>query len=165
MRLAVCSSVRRIETRICLWQRDDCLVCDGFAVSLLRENVLQHVEHGKPSGRFPNLHALANVSRLGSPVRLNAKSFRDELSLAWEGVWRVPRARVVQAAASSRRILPAGNTLGELTANLIHELSSLSARTRDGDPLLAATPQMLDDWSLLRAARAVSLGPSRPLSP
>ena len=154
--------MRRIETRVCLWQHDDCLVCDGFAISLLRENVRHHLERGQPSPRFLNLHALADVTHSATPIRLHADGFRSELLVAWEGVWRVPRAEVVQSASAARRPLPAGDTLGELVANLVHELSSLSARTRSGQLLYAATPQMLDDWSLLRAARAVSLGPSRP---
>lgn len=154
--------VRRIETRICLWQRNDCLVCDGFAISLLRENVWHYLERGQASARFPNLHALADVTRISGPVRLHPAGFRNELLAAWEGIWRVPRTQVVQASASARRPLPAGDTLGELVANLVHELSSLSARSQSGEFVYAATPQMLDDWSLLRAARAVSLGPSRP---
>ena len=154
--------VQHIESRVCLWQRRDALVCDGDAIALLRDNVRHFLEQDRPSTRFVNLHALADVTRCAGPVRLHAEPFRGELLAAWEGVWRVPLRQALPRGKSARRALPDASTLGELIANLVHELSSLSARSLGGEYVYAATPQMLGDGSLLRAARTVSLGPSRP---
>ena len=134
------------------------LVCEGNAIALLRDKVQHLLEHDQPSSRFVNLYALAGVARCTHPVWLDADGFRSELLTAWDGVWRVP----LRHAKAARRALPTASTLGELFANLVHELSSLSARSRSGESLYAATPHMLGDSTLLRAARTVSLGPSQP---
>lgn len=176
------------DSRICVWLGTDCLACEGVAVGLLRDNVEHFLEHGVRGARFRRLHALADVPWETRASRLEPSELRTELMLAWDGVWRVPTQELV-ISSESRSLLgvrqhasllgPSGiaawlsrsgciapsNTLGELIANLVHELTVLAAKAKPGEVIQCAPRQMLTDHALLHNIRSVSLGPSGPFLP
>ncbi len=183
MVFALLRAMRRIESRICVWHSTDSLSCDSAAVGLLRDNVEHFLEHGTIGARFPLIHALADVARGTGPVCLEPSAFRTELLAGWDGVWRVPTREIVvspktQALLGAQQhgplLGPGGisawlcrsgciapsNTLGELLANLLHELSVVAAKAKPSEVLHCATLQTVTDRALLREARSVALGPS-----
>ena len=175
----------RTESRICIWHRDSSLSCTGIAVGLLRDNVAHFLERGGSGLRFRRLHALADVPWRTAPLHLEPKEFRLELMAGWAGVWQVPTRELVMGL-KTRSLLPAPHgplarsaeipawlarlggivaitTLGELVANLVHELSALAARADQVGPsevIQCATAQLVTNRAVLREARPVSLGPS-----
>ncbi|HEY0466725.1 MAG TPA: hypothetical protein VGC79_21105 [Polyangiaceae bacterium] len=176
-----------IESRICVWNGADSLTCDAVAVGLLRDNVEHFVEYGVRGVRFHRLHALADAPWATAPSQLNPSELRTELLVGWDAVWRVPTGEIV-AGLGTRALLAQqraplvaarglsawlcrsvcftpSSTLGELVANLVHELSVLAAKARPRELIQCATPQMVTDRAILHAARSVSLGPSGPFLP
>ncbi len=55
-------------------------------------------------------------------------------------------------------------TLGELIANLVHELSVVAAKARPSEVIHCAALHLVTGHALLTPARTVSLGPSGPYS-
>jgi hypothetical protein len=185
---ALVLAMPRIESRICIWNGADRLNCDGVAVGILRDNVKHFLEDGVRGAGFRQLHALADVPWATGPLSLSPSEFRRQLLAGWDGIWRVPTREIV-VSLGTRALLgaerhgpllgPGGisawlcrsgciapsNTLGELIANLVHELSVIAAKARPNEIIQCATPQMLPDHAVMREARSISLGPSGPFLP
>ncbi len=187
MALAAVRAMRRIESRICVWHDADSLSCDSVAVGLLRDNVEHFLEHGVKGARFPLIHALADVARGTEGVCFEPNEFRTELLAGWDGVWRVPTRDIVvsletQALLGAQQhgplLGPGGisawlcrsgciapsRILGELIANLVHELSVVAAKARPSEVIHCAALHLVTGHALLTPARTVSLGPSGPYS-
>ena len=175
----------RAETLIHVWNGSDRLTCDGVAVNLYRDNVEHLLQRDEPNESLAQLHSLADVAWGQRPAQLDPCRLRAELSVSWDRVWRVPvremvmnegtkallRARLgacprpSEVATWLQRQSPIGpscNTLGELIANLVHELSALAARAKPNELLRCATPRMLVDPGTFSEARVAALGPSGP---
>jgi hypothetical protein len=178
------SVMRGNGTPICLWYGTHSLSCAGGAVGVLRDNVEHFLEGGKQSERFRQLHLLADIPWSSGITALEPNELRLELLMAWDGVWRVPTRDII-VSLQTRTLFGAGhafgrqgvaawlcrsvgfapmNTLGELIANLVHELSFIAAMAARRGPrefVQCAAPHAADPAALLDA-RYVSLGPSGP---
>ncbi len=64
--------------------------CEGLLFLLLRDNVQHYAEGGVPSGRFPNLHALADRCWGAGGPTVNARQLRHEIAEAWPLLRHVP---------------------------------------------------------------------------
>ena len=182
----LCSAaVPRSKSRILVWNGGDRLTCDGVAVGLLRDNVEHFFVRHERQEPMVHLHALADIVWKQWPAHLVPSQLCAELNAGWDQVWRVPIRDMVMSDGTrallrtqlgpfpqpievaswlqrQNAIGPRCKTVGELIANLVHELFALAARAQPGDVLCCATARMLDDPGAFDEARAAVLGPSGP---
>ena len=184
-RLLSAAAVPRSKSRIFVWNGGDRLTCDGVAVGLLRDNVERFFVRHERRTPLVHLHALADIAWKQWPAHLVPSELCAELNAGWDQVWRVPIREMVMSDGTKAllrtqlgpfpqssevaswlqrqsAIGPRCKTVGELIANLVHELFALGARAQPGDVLCCATAQMLDDPSAFSEARTAALGPSGP---
>ena len=184
MPLARVRSVPRSEPLIHVWNGSDRLTCDGVAVGLLRDNV-EHFSQRHERRDLVQLHSLADVTFGQRPAQLEPSRLCDELCAGWDCVWQVPIGALVMGQGTRALLraqlgpFPRRNevatwlgrqsssgarcaTLGELVANLVHELFALAARAQASDVIQCATPQMLAHAPAFSQALPTTLGPSGP---
>jgi hypothetical protein len=96
--------------------------CDWTICTCLRDNVQQHLESGLPSGRFPNLHALADRCWSHGPVSLPAAALQAELEAVWLVLEKLPVEKFAigirsRAALTGAQVAPSvrGTVLLRLT--------------------------------------------------
>ena len=177
--------VPRSEPLIHIWNASDRLTCDAVAVGLLRDNVDHFSRCRERRLGFPQLHSLADVTWRPGPAQLEPTPLCDELSAGWDCIWQVPIGQLVMSEGTKALLraqlgpFPRRNevaawlgrqsssglrcaTIGELIANLVHELFALAARAQADGLLHCATPRMLNNPAPFGQARPATLGPSGP---
>ena len=109
--------------KILILNKNKTLACDFASCALLRDNVQHHIEAGSADGRFPCLHALANLIWTAEPELLSAARMREELRAAWTALHALP----FEALAVSIHTRAALQGLGEAPAvsgTVLHSATS-----------------------------------------